>query len=80
MLSSAECALSSPAVVETAKAVVATIIDTYFAPNTTFLDLHKLMSSSHLIDPLRAFSERCRDDLSNPPSPLTVGLTKRAMK
>ena len=71
--------LSSPAVIETAEAVVRTIIDTYFAPNKTFPELRQLMSS-HAMDPLRAFSEQCREDLSNPQSPLTVSLTKRAKK
>ena len=71
--------LSSPAVIETAEAVIRTIIDTYFAPNKTFPEVHKLMSS-HAMDPLRAFSEQCREDLSNPQSPLTTGLMKRAMK
>jgi hypothetical protein len=70
--------LSSPAVIETAEAVVRTIIDNYFAPNKTFPEVHKLMSS-HAIDPLRAFSEQCREDLSDPQSPLTAG-SKRAMK
>jgi hypothetical protein len=56
--------LSSPAVIETRK--------------RSFAEVHKLMSS-HAMDPLRAFSEHCREDLSNPQSLLTAGL-KRAMK
>ncbi len=71
--------LSRPAVIEQAEAVVRTIIDTYFAPNKIFPELIKLISN-HTMDPLRAFSEQCREDLSNPQSPLTVSLTKRAMK
>ena len=71
--------LSSPAVVEEADAVVRTIIDTYFAPNKTFPELRELISS-HAMDPLRAFSEQCREDLSNPHSPLTASLTKRDVK
>jgi hypothetical protein len=71
--------LSSPAVVEEADAVVRTIVDTYFAPNKTFPELRKLISG-HAIDPLRDFSEQCREDLSNPHSPFTVSLTKRAVK
>ena len=39
------------------------IVDTYFAPNKTFPEVRKLMNS-HAIDPLRAFSEECRDELS----------------
>jgi hypothetical protein len=38
------------------------IVDTYSAPNKTFLELRKLMDS-HAIDPLRSFSEECRTDL-----------------
>jgi hypothetical protein len=71
--------LSSPAVIEKAEAVVRTIIDAYFAPNKTFPELRELMSS-HAMDPLRAFSEQCREDLSDPQSPLAVGLTKRATR
>jgi hypothetical protein len=70
--------LSSPAVVEEADTVVRTIVDAYFAPNKTFPELRKLMSS-HSIDPLRAFSEQCREDLSNLRSPFTASLTKRAV-
>src|SRR5260370_19308065 len=57
--------LSSPAIIETAEAVVGTIIDTYFAPNKTFPELRKLISS-HAMDPLRAFSARARADLHTP--------------
>jgi hypothetical protein len=71
--------LSSAAVIEQAEGVVRTIIDTYFAPNKTFPELSKLISD-RTMDPLRAFSEQCREDLSNPRSPLAVSLTKRAMK
>src|SRR6202047_2041017 len=55
---------SSPAGIEKADAVVRTIIDTYFAPNKTFPEL-RMMMSSPAVDPLRAFSEQCREDLSN---------------
>ena len=71
--------VSSPAVIEQAEAVVRTIVDTYFAPNKTFPELRKLISS-HAIDPLRPFSEQCREDLSNSYSPFTVSLTKRDLK
>src|SRR6266702_963046 len=54
--------VSSSAVVEKAEAVVRVIVDTYFAPNKTFPELRKLISS-HAIDPLRAFSEECRAEL-----------------
>ena len=54
--------LSSPAVVQQAEVVVRMIVDTYFAPNKTFLELRKLMDS-HAIDPLRSFSDECRAEL-----------------
>jgi hypothetical protein len=56
--------LSSSAVVERAEAVVGMIVETYFAPNKTFPELRELISS-HAIDPLRAFSEQCREDLGS---------------
>ena len=55
--------LSSSAVVEKAEAVVRVIVDTYFAPNKTFPEVRKLINS-HAMDPLRAFSEECREELS----------------
>jgi hypothetical protein len=55
--------LSSPAVVEKAEAVVGMIVETYFAPNKTFPELRELIKS-HTMDPLRAFSEGCREELS----------------
>jgi hypothetical protein len=54
--------LSRTDVVDSAEAVVQTIVETYFAPNKTFPDLRELMNS-HAIDPLRAFSEICRAEL-----------------
>jgi hypothetical protein len=54
--------LSRSDVVEKAEAVVRTIVDTYFAPNKTFLELRELMDGD-AIDPLRAFSEMCRAEL-----------------
>ena len=60
--------LSSPAVVEKAEAVIRMIVDTYFAPNKTFPELRKLMDS-HAIDPLRSFSEQCREELNKLQSP-----------
>ena len=60
--------LSSSAVVEKAEAVIRMILNTYFAPNKTFPELRKLMDS-HAIDPLRAFSEECREELRGLQSP-----------
>jgi hypothetical protein len=55
--------LSSPAVIGKAEEVVRMIVDTYFAPNKTLPELRELMES-HTIDPLRAFSEQCREELN----------------
>ena len=54
--------LSSDAVIEAAEAVVRLIIDTYFSPNRTFPELRDLMNSREM-DPLRRFSEACRNEL-----------------
>jgi hypothetical protein len=54
--------LSPPDVVEKAEGVVRTIVETYFAPNTTFPELPELMDSD-VIDPLRTFGEMCRAEL-----------------
>lgn len=54
--------LSSPKIVETAQTVADTIIETYRAPNKTFRDLQGVVNSG-AIDPLRALSEACRDEL-----------------
>jgi hypothetical protein len=54
--------LSRSDVVESAEAVVRTLVETYFAPNKTFPELRELMDSD-AIDPLRAFSEICRAEL-----------------
>jgi hypothetical protein len=69
--------LSSPVIVESAEEVVQTIVDTYFSPNKSFPELRALMGSP-AIDPLRAFSERCREDLSIPPPAFASSLTERA--
>jgi hypothetical protein len=56
--------LSSAAVVEKADQIVLMIVDTYFAPNKTFLEIRDLMKKSHAMDPLREFSEACREELN----------------
>jgi hypothetical protein len=55
--------LSSDAVIAKAEAVARMIIDTYFSPNKTFPELRLLMDS-HPMDPLREFSEVCREELA----------------
>ena len=54
---------SSSGVVEKAEAVVHMVLDTYFAPNKTFPEFRDLMNGRSA-DPLRAFSEECREELS----------------
>jgi hypothetical protein len=54
--------LSAPSVAQQADAVVRLIIETYFEPNTTLRELREILRDGH-IDPLREFSEACRDDL-----------------
>ena len=56
--------LSSPQVVECADRTVASIVDTYFSPNRTFLEIHALIKSGEPVDPLREFSEVAREELS----------------
>jgi hypothetical protein len=71
--------LSSPVIIESAEAVVRTLVDTYFAPNKTFPEL-RAMIGSPAMDPLRAFSEKCREDLNRPPSSLPPTLTRRGAR
>jgi hypothetical protein len=54
--------LSSPRIIESADRVVRVIIDTYFAPNKTFRDVPELLDSEAM-DPLREFSNACREEL-----------------
>jgi hypothetical protein len=54
--------LSSPAVFEHADAVVRLIIESYFAPNKTFRDVPEMLNRGEL-DPLREFSNACREEL-----------------
>jgi len=54
--------VSAPQVVEDADKVVRLIMQTYLAPNRVFGDLESTLAS-HVIDPLRRFSEACRDEM-----------------
>jgi len=54
--------LSSPRIVESADRVVRVIIETYLAPNKTFRDVVELLDNDAR-NPLRAFSEACREEL-----------------
>jgi hypothetical protein len=53
---------STPRIVENADRVVQTIVETYLSPNKTFRELHDMLGSDAL-DPLRGFSEACREEL-----------------
>ena len=53
---------SSPRIVENAEKVARTIADTYFASNKTLRELHDMLDSEQM-DPLRGFSEACREEL-----------------
>ncbi|HEX9462971.1 MAG TPA: hypothetical protein VGB82_10270 [Alphaproteobacteria bacterium] len=53
---------STAPVVESAEKVVSMIVDTYFGPNKTLRELRGAIGS-HDLDPLRHFSDACREDL-----------------
>src|SRR5215813_500872 len=55
--------LSSPKVLETAGEIERKIIDTYLAPDKTFLELREMVHSGK-VDMLYTFSEACRAELS----------------
>jgi len=54
--------VSSARVIENAHMVGRLIMETYVAPNKTFVDLQGTVES-HMVDPLRRFSEACREEL-----------------
>jgi len=54
--------LSSPPIAANADRVVRVIIETYLAPNKTFRDVVEILDNEAL-DPLRAFSNACREEL-----------------
>jgi hypothetical protein len=53
---------SSPRVIEIAGRVALTIVETYFSPNRTLREVHDMLESEQM-DPLRGFSEACREEL-----------------
>jgi hypothetical protein len=57
--------LSTPRVIECADQVVRAIVATYLAPNKTFRELLELIDED-AIDPLRDFSNACREELRRP--------------
>lgn len=54
--------LSSPSIVEEADKVVRAIVETYMAPNRSFLDVKEIIDQEAM-NPLREFSIACRDEL-----------------
>ena len=60
--------LSSAAVLDSANQILKKIVDTYLEPNKTFPELQE-MANSRLIDPLRNFSEACREEFQLRSSP-----------
>jgi len=59
---------SSPRIIEGADRVVRLIIETYLAPNKTFRDVPEILDNEAL-DPLREFSNACREELRKLGSP-----------
>jgi hypothetical protein len=55
--------LSSPEVVECADRTIDAIIDTFFSPNRTFVELRALVKNGERFDPLKEFSQITRDEL-----------------
>ena len=55
--------LCSPQIVERADTIMASTVDTFFAPNKTVRELHELVKSGKGIDPLKEFSEAAREEL-----------------
>ena len=53
---------SSTTIVEGADKVMRMIIDTYLTPNKTFRELRDMVNSAAM-DPLRDFSEACREEI-----------------
>ena len=58
--------ISSPKVIEEAEKVARVILETYPKPNKTFSELRDMahdMAHEQSLDPLRRFSESCREEL-----------------
>jgi hypothetical protein len=74
--------LSSLPIIEHADRVVRTIIDTYLGPKMTLREVSEALNTSAFVDPLRDFSEACRDELRTivlrPRSGATSFLARRA--
>ena len=55
--------VSTPAIVACADKIMLIIIDTYFAPKKSVLELRDLIKVGAVMDPLREFSETAREEL-----------------
>jgi hypothetical protein len=55
--------ISNPRITERADKIARIIVETYFLPNKTLPELRAMVESGTL-DPLRDFSEACREELS----------------
>jgi hypothetical protein len=55
--------VSWPRTIECADKIMLTIIDTYFSPNRSVLELRELVRVGSGIDPLRDFSEVAREEM-----------------
>jgi hypothetical protein len=55
--------LSSSSIIEHADRVVRTIIDTYLEPKMTLREVSEALRASAFVDPLRDFSDACREEL-----------------
>ena len=53
----------TPKTIECADRIMASTLDTFFAPNKTIRELHEVMKSGKGIDPLMEFSEAAREEL-----------------
>lgn len=54
--------LSSPTVVDEARKMARSIVESYPAPNKTFDDVREMVHE-HTLDPLRSFAEACRNEI-----------------
>ena len=55
--------LSMPKTVACGDIVMQSIVETYFAPNSTVADIRELVKTGHGIDPLKDFAEAAREEL-----------------
>ena len=54
--------MSSPSVLESAEQIERKIVDTYLAPDKSFLELREMLNSG-VVDPMHDFSAACRAEV-----------------